>query len=147
MTDVHLFQTDDGGEIRSENGQVDTNDGLETAVYLSLFGGNESDSGLEADDPRQWWGNVGETDPARHYRSQTQHLLRSIPATSENLRRVEDAARNDLAWLVEIATRVGATASIPAVNQVRIVTPIEIDDRRYDFVFTEAWRRSVERGQ
>lgn len=140
MTDVALRHEPDGGEIESVAGQVVVNDGLETAVYLSLFGGNEQDSGIEGDDPKQWWGNLSEPEAARRYRSETQHLLRSLPATSSNLRRVEDAAGRDLAWMVgTIAKSAEATATIPALNTVQIDIAIVIDDRRFEFRFTESW--------
>ena len=46
--DVLLFQTVDDGEINIENGVVEMSGGLETAAYLSLYGGNEDDDGREA---------------------------------------------------------------------------------------------------
>ena len=97
--DVKLFQTDNEGDITVRDGVVEMGGGLETAAYLSLFGGNEDDDGL-ADNPKTWWGNLDEIDPAKQYRSETQNLLRGIPATSGNLRRIEDAASRDLAWFI-----------------------------------------------
>ncbi len=142
MTDVRLFQTENGGEIECVNGQIILNDGLETAAYLSLFGGNEEDSGLTATDSLQWWGNVWEQDPADKFRGETQFLLRSLPATSGNLRRVEDAANRDLSWLVDrkLARSIEVAASIPALNRILIKPRIVIDDREYSYVFTQAWR-------
>ena len=85
--DVSLRQTDDGGEITVVNGVVEMSGGLETAVYLSLFGGNEDDDG-RADNPQTWWGNLAENEPERQYRSETQHLLQALPATTGTLIRV-----------------------------------------------------------
>lgn len=146
MTDVRLFQTENGGEIEIVNGQFVMNDGLETAAYLSLFGGNEEDSGLTATDSLQWWANAWEQDPADKFRSETQFLLRSLPATSGNLRRVEDAANRDLSWLVDrkLARSVEVTASIPKLNTISLRIVIVIDDREYNYVFTEAWRATVQ---
>ena len=79
MSDVLLSQTADGGEITVANGQVALTGGLESAVYLSIFGGNDSDSGQESTAPKQWWGNLDEPDPAGRYRGQTQYLLRALP--------------------------------------------------------------------
>jgi phage gp46-like protein len=94
-------------------------EGLETAAYLSLFGGNEQDPGETATE-EQWWGNVGETQPARIYRSETQYLLRSIPAVPSNLRRIEQAALRDLQWMVDegVARSIGVTTHIPGLNRV-----------------------------
>jgi phage gp46-like protein len=141
MTDVSLYQTADGGEITIENGQPVMDDGLATSVYLSLFGGNEQDSGREGDNPREWWGNKFEADPSRTYRSETQFLLRSIPSTSGNLRRIEDAASRDLAWMVdEIADSVTVAVSVPALDTVRIEIEVVVNDQKFAFAFTEAWK-------
>lgn len=141
MTDVRLFQTNDGGEVSFVNGSpVLSQDGYESAVYLSLFGGNEKDSGIDGDKPRQWWGNLSESDPARTYRSETQNLLRSLPATAGNLKRVEDAANRDLAWMLEdVADAVVAQVSIPRLNAVQIDISVEIDGTRAQFTFGQPW--------
>jgi len=126
VTDVLLRQTDDGGDLVCENGLVLLTEGLETAVYLSLFGGNEDDPG-QGDLTHQFWGNLLETDPARAYRSETQYLLKSLPLIPANLRRVEQAAQRDLQWLLDTgnATSIEVTASIPALNRMQIDVAIE----------------------
>lgn len=118
--DVWLFHMGDGGEIEIVNGEVTRGSGYETAAYLSLFGGNEDDSGLPADKSKQWWGNWSEPDPARAYRSETQYLLNTLPATTGNLRRLQPAAENDLAWLVDKghAKSVSVAIGMPAINHV-----------------------------
>ena len=128
MTDVRLHNTEDGGEITVENGRFEMSDGLEASAFLSLFGGNEDDSGLDADAERQWWGNLSESDPTREYRSETQYLLRSLPLIPANLRRFEDAAKRDLGWMVpSVASAVAASATIPALNTVRLEIAINED--------------------
>lgn len=122
MTDVLLRQTNDGGDITVENGLTLMSDGLETAVYLSLFGGNLDDGGDPASEREQWWGNVDEPDADRRYRSETQHLIESLPTVPNNLRRIEQAAARDLDWMLGagILKSIAATASIPGVDQVRL---------------------------
>lgn len=121
MTDVLLRQTNDGGDITAVAGLLAMSDGLETAAYLSLFGGNEQDPG-DADSTEQWWGNIGELEPARRYRSETQYLLRSLPAVPANLRRIEEAASRDLQWMIDsgLVKTIAASASIPELNRVQI---------------------------
>lgn len=125
MTDVLLRQTPDGGDITIEGGLLLMSEGLETAAYLSLFGGNEDDP-AEADRTLQWWGNLLETEPERAQRSETQYLLRSLPAIPVNLRRIEQAAARDLQWMLdtETAQSVAVEATIPAVNRVSIALVI-----------------------
>lgn len=139
-----LFHTADGGEIEIVGGLITMSDGLETAVYLSLFGGNERDSGIEGDAPLQWWGNLTEAEAARQYRSETQHLVRSLPAIPANLRRIEDAVMRDLAWMDgEIARGIEALASIPARNRVQIDLNVEVaGGTKHTFQFAIEWGTS-----
>lgn len=142
--DVLLQQTNDDGEITVVNGVTEMTGSFETAAYLSLFGGNEDDDGREGN-PKTWWGNRGETDPARRMVSETQYLTKSIPATSANLRKIEDAAKRDLAWFVDtgIANTLEVVASIPALNWASIVVTIEALGEETEFTFTENWKAGV----
>lgn len=137
MSDVLLRQTNDGGEIAVENGLVLLSDGLETSVYLSLFGGNQDDGADVASERLQWWGNVDEPLVERRYRSETQHVLRALPAVPRNLRRIEQAASRDLAWMVEqgIAQSVEVAATIPTLNRVRVEVSIVTLTQQIQLVF------------
>lgn len=142
--DVLLFHTDDDGEINVVDGIVEMSGGLETAAYLSLFGGNEDDDGRDSN-PATWWGNIDEIDPARQYRSEAQHLLQSIPATTGNLRRVEDAAARDLAWFTQtnVASSVTVAATIPGLNKIKLTINIEAVGEESSFEFVENWKASA----
>jgi phage gp46-like protein len=121
VTDVLLRQTNDGGDITIQGGLLLMSEGLETAAYLSLFGGNEDDPG-DTDTTLQWWGNLLEAAPERAYRSETQALLHALPAIPANLRRIEQAASRDLQWLLDTARASSVTveATIPAIDRVAI---------------------------
>lgn len=147
MTDVLMHQTPDGGEIDITDGVVALSPGLESMAYLCLFGGNEDDDGSDGN-PLQWWGNFDETDAARVQRSETQHLLKSIPATSGNLQRIQKAAERDLQVFIDenIATSVDVSVNITALNTVSIVIDISaIDGQRSALEFVEAWNVSITR--
>ena len=137
--DVKLYQTNDDGDISVTNGLIEMSGGLETAAYLSLFGGNEDDDGISGN-VETWWGNLSETEKSHKYISETQNLLESLPITSANLLRVEDAAKRDLAWFKDegVATNVSVTASILGLNMIKLT--VNIDQERYEFV--ENWRAS-----
>ena len=139
--DVLLFHTPDGGEIALEGGLVVFTGRLDTAVYLALFGGNMDDDGSPSS-PYSWWGNLSEADPANQYRSETQYLLRGIPATSGNLRRVERAAVRDLASFKtkKIASSVSVSATIPALNTVKLAVHVEAEGQEYLFEYVENWK-------
>jgi phage gp46-like protein len=138
--DVKLFQDIEvDGEINVSDGFVEMSSGLETSVYLSLFGGNEGDSGA-AEDSLSWWGNIGEVE-SQQYRSRTQFLLRSIPAISSNLLRIEDAVNLDLKWMLtdKVASTIDVDVSLTALNRINITINIEARGRRERFNFTENW--------
>lgn len=139
--DILLYQSNDNGEINAAAGLIEMSGGLETAAYLSLFGGNEQDDGRQ-DNPRQWWGNLDEAQTENQYRSETQYLLRSIPSIPANLRRLEEAAKRDLAWFVSAraATSVSVSASMPGLNQVRIVVHLNIEGDPAQLEFVENWK-------
>lgn len=138
--DILLYQTVDDGEINVENGVIEMTGGLETAVYLSLWGGNEDCNGLETC-PFSWWGNFDEQDRSKKQISETQYLLRSLPAISNNLQRIEEAAGRDLKWLLDekIVSSIVIAVSIPALNQIKII--INIDGNIFEFV--ENWKATA----
>lgn len=140
MTDVRLRHEPDGGNIESINGRITLSDGLENAVYASLFGGNERDAGTDATSALEWWGNKLESASSRKLRSRTQYLITKLPLVPANLLRFEDAASADLAWLksIGVASFVGVTASIPALNTLSLAARIEVNDQVYDFAFTRS---------
>ena len=142
--DVLLCQTNDDGEINVEGGIVEMSGGLETAAYLSLFGGNEDDDG-RPDNPFTWWANIDEVDPSREYRSETQNLLQALAATTGNLRRVEDAANRDLAWFTQnnVASSVSVSASIPGLNKIKLTIDLEAVGEESRFEFVENWKASA----
>lgn len=142
--DVLIFQTVDGGEVEIVGGRVTGDSPPATAAYLSLFGGNELDGNIESTDHLQWWGNLIEDDESRHYRSETQHLLRAIPAVSGNLRRVEQAAARDLAWMkADLDAVVTAVASLPALNRLRLDITINIRGLVYQYSFVNLWQAAT----
>ena len=142
--DVQLFNAPDGGDIQVSGGIVSMDGGLETAAYLSLFGGNKNDDGSQ-DNSRTWWGNLSETGTVKQYRSETQNLLDRIPLISGNLIKVQLAAERDLAWFIDtkVASSVIVSATIPALNTIRIVVGIEAFGEQSQFTFTENWNSTV----
>jgi len=142
--DVVLYQTTDDGEIEVVGGVVTMSGGLETAAYLALFGGNEQDSGRPGD-RAEFWGNLSEPDPVRHYRSETQYLLNTSPAIPANVQRINDAVRRDLSFFVDenIASSIGVEVTIPGLNTVKIVITIEADGDESEFEFVENWKSTL----
>tara|TARA_R110000796_G_scaffold237188_1_gene357071 strand:- start:703 stop:1263 length:561 start_codon:yes stop_codon:yes gene_type:complete len=139
--DVLLEQLAEDGGIEVIEGLVTMSGGLETAAFLSIFGGNDDDDGRH-DSSQQWWGNFSEPDTSKQYRSETQFLLKGIPLTSGNLRRIEDAATRDLAWFKseKIASTVEVRASVPTVDRLQLDIRIEAFGEESEFRFVENWK-------
>lgn len=138
--EVLFFQTPNGGEIVSASGLIEMTGGLESAAYLSLFGGSQEDDG-RPDNAKTWWGNIGETEVAKQYRSETQNLISSLPMTSGNLSRIEKAAGRDLAWMVpRAASEVTVFAQIEGVKSLKLTVDITAEGEESRFEFVENWK-------
>ena len=130
--DVLLFQTTDDGDIKAENGVIELTQSFETAVYISLFGGN-----FEG----EWWGNADINDPAFKQVSQTQIMIEGLPAITGNLIRIKEAVEADLKWMIDknIASSVLVSISIPALNKIKIVVNVKAEGEMTQFEFVENW--------
>lgn len=126
------------------NGITVTTGRFETATVFSLFGGNFEDDGRPGN-RQTYWGNFLETEDARKLVSRTQHILESLPATSSNLIRVEEAARLDLAWFLDlnIASSVTVVATIPALNRIKLTVTITAQGEEHQFSFVENWKATA----
>lgn len=145
--DLLLFTTVDGGEFDIEGGEPRMEVFLYTAVYLSLFGGNKNDP-VGDDDKYSWWGNRDETDPVYQYRSRTQNIMDSLPATSANIRRIEEAAFADLAWIKEgrICDELNLGAQLTGQNPKRLemLVIVTANGEQHTFQFVENWLAAAE---
>lgn len=138
--DVLLFQEDDGGTIDIESGLVLMTCGFETAAYLSMFGGDDEDDGT-SDSAVQYWGNLLTTEPSEQYRSETAFLLQTLPLTSANLLRLQDAAERDLQWFLDdsIASEVTVVVTATELNRVNFDITIAAIGEQSNFTFTQNW--------
>lgn len=152
MTDIALIWDDATfcGDLAIEGGQLVTDDGLRTAIMISLFTdarAADDDALPEADaDRRGWWGNafpIDAADQADELGSKLWLLERS-KATAEALRQAEEWARAALQWIVR--DRIAAGVDVQVERQDDGPTPrlalAVILDRpngparsRYDFVW------------
>jgi len=139
--DILLYQTTDNGEIEFADGFLTMTEGFETAVYLALFGGNFDDDGRDGGS-LEWWGNLITTEPTEQYRSETQNIVEGLPVTSGNLRRVEDAARRDLSFLLSrsIASSVDVSARVLGRDTLELNIVILAEGEESRFSFVENWR-------
>jgi len=123
--DLLLKNTLDGGDIELTDDDLFVSDqGFDTAIYLSLFGGNELDNGSDSTKPKTWWGNLTETDnPERKIISHTQFIITGLPATPANLNKLKEAIKADLQWMVNelIIDTLNITVTIATKSRVNII--------------------------
>ncbi|MBQ3462310.1 MAG: hypothetical protein IJH36_04230 [Clostridia bacterium] len=118
--DVLLVSTPDGGDIVVEDGLIQDCRNFDTAVYLSLFGGNRND--LDGRPKETWWGNlISGTKRNEWMQSEFGAMVTGLPLTSGNLRRAGEAAKRDLQWIQADAGADDITVRLSA-EQARRVT-------------------------
>jgi phage gp46-like protein len=130
MTDAAMVMTENGGELVLSGLDLARDDGLETAVIISLFTDRRASAEqipmeLPQDDLRGYWGDISNTTTS----DQTGSLLwllareKQLPQV---LGRAQQYCREALAWMVEdlVATRVEVAAEFVAQGWMLILVDI-----------------------
>jgi phage gp46-like protein len=154
MSDVALIN--DTGfkfDLRLKNGDVEFDEGLETALSISLFSDRrvtEEELPQGAESRKGWWGDMVPDVDQDKIGSKLWTLARS-KRTLETLRRTEDYAREALQWLLEdgVASNVAVTAEFHGdVSEGRWVLGVVIsrpsgEDSRFQVLWDE---QKIKRG-
>lgn len=142
MSDIALDVVDNCFDIVVEDGDLKADDGLETAVAISVF----TDKRIEddelpdlEDDKRGWWGDSLPDVPNDQIGSRL-WLLERGKRTTEVLRRSEDYIEESLQWMVEdgVASSVISTSSYDSSGQLVSETDIArpaADVERYQILW------------
>ena len=131
MADISLnFKTDLTIDLTIENNDLQTDEGLETAVLISLFTDSRPENtkiNLPSgrDDLRGWWGDQFLEESTDQTGSELWLYLRG-KRTNQTIKNIEDACKNALNWLIidGIAQSVNVTTIIE--NQFDVLIQIEI---------------------
>lgn len=142
MADAALVMTENGGDIVLEGLDLARDDGLETAVIISLFTDRRATpeqlpAGTSADDLRGYWGDVGSNDQTGSHL----WLLSREKQTPQTLARAQQYCREALAWLMEdrIATRVEVGAAYVATGWMQIDIAIDRPDGLIQYRYNYEW--------
>lgn len=130
MTDAAMVMTENGGDLVLAGLDLARDDGLETAVIISLFTDRRAVAEqipveLPQNDLRGYWGDISSTGLS----DQTGSLLwllareKQLPAI---LGRAQQYCREALAWMIDdlVATRVEVTAEFVARGWMLILVDI-----------------------
>lgn len=124
---------------------LELDEGLQTAVVISLFTDRRADEGDVlpglGDDRRGWWGDAFPLVAGDKIGSKLWLLARE-KQTPAALGRAEQYAREALAWLVEdqVASRVDVTASAPSRGVLQLDVSIQRPKKRpVQYRFSKAW--------
>lgn len=118
--DIYLYETEDGGEISIVNGEPVMDAGLESAVYISIFG-HESVT---------WWGNEylkkAERMECRFY-----PYIKSTGKTISTLNKAKELLKQDLTWLIDekIADRIVIDIYSISITHISVDINILKDER------------------
>tara|TARA_R110000803_G_scaffold162194_1_gene225802 strand:+ start:15212 stop:15664 length:453 start_codon:yes stop_codon:yes gene_type:complete len=121
MSDIGLFQINRCFDIVVESDDLKPDDGLETAVAISVFSDKRvtSDDLPEfATDKKGWWGDMFPEVPNDKIGSRL-WLLDREKTTNETLRRSEDFIKESLTWMLEdgVASDITVQSSYDDNNQ------------------------------
>lgn len=126
--DLAIQETGDGGDVIFKGGDLVMTNGIFNMVYLALFGGNIEQTTSEANDPSgdkkqrfDWWGNsvVFQDQSERQMNSLFERSLVDTTLTSAGISRLEEIAKQDLAFLSDYA-QVSVSISLEGHNRASI---------------------------
>lgn len=130
MADAAMVMTENGGALVLAGFDLERDDGLETAVIISLFTDRRASpeqipSELPQGDLRGYWGDISNASPS----DQTGSLLWLLAREKQLPQifgRAQQYCREALAWMMEdlVATRVEVTAEFAAQGWMLILVDI-----------------------
>jgi len=144
--DLLLLDTLDGGDIKLIDDVFISDTSINTAVYLSLFGGNKDDNG-KVKNKFTWWGNTltGVSENEKIV-SRFQAVIFGLPMSTKNIQEAETAAAMDLQWIIDegIGDEVNVSGSAIARNKFKLKVNITAKGKNiYENDFSMPWQAGV----
>lgn len=132
--DILLEDTENGGQISVINGLIMPDKRFTTAAFLSLFGGNYDDMG-RVDNNKTWWGNRFNNTPENEkIVSRFQSITKQLPLNVKNINLAEQAAKDDLNWMIQenIADEISVDITAESKTRINLVIVIKKDGSLID---------------
>lgn len=135
MTDIHIYESGNGGELSLKNGDIESTDGLFNMPYLAHFGGNVEASTTgneqEGEERMDWWGNQF-LEEQHQMNSTLEKSLCEIAITSAGLARIERDAKKDLEFISELGD---ASCEVSASGLNKIIISDKINQSKVDIIW------------
>lgn len=129
MADAAMIMTESGGDLSLQGFDLERDDGLETAIIISLFTDRRATAEqippeLPQDDLRGYWGDINNSSV-----EQTGSLLWLLTREKQLphlLGRAEQYCREALAWMIEdlVATRIVVAAEFSSMGVMLLTVDI-----------------------
>jgi phage gp46-like protein len=144
--DLLLAETPDGGEVAIENELFACDRSFNTAVYLSLFGGDKDDNG-KVKNSKTWWGNTLDgTQENEKLVSRFQAVISGLPMTAKNIQEAESAASLDLKWITDegIAEKIKVSGRAVTLSRFALRVDIQSGGKSiYENTFSLFWKAGI----
>ncbi len=143
MTDVALNIINGCVQLKLENGDLAKDDGLETAILISLFSDRrvtDEELPVGISDKRGWWGDLFPTVQGDKIGSKIWLLERRGKVNNATLAEIESFATDALQWLLEdgVASSVEVIASLGDNNDINLsikITKNDSSQNRFLFIW------------
>ncbi len=133
MGDIRLCNNHISGEIEVQNGAPVTDDGLSTAVFISLFSGSKG----------EWWGNLLSSDIDYQYGGEFEKLAQGAVITTDSVKLMVGAILRDLEWMKRqgLVKEITVQPSISNINHVNFsLNIIRPDGGQENLKFSNNWK-------
>lgn len=126
MSDIQLRLTEHGIDFALDQGDLAVDNGLETAVLISLFSDRESDDSNAIDTHSGWWGDLTLDHHNDHIGSELWTLSRET-LTPRTVIRAKAIVEDALQWLIDdaVADKVTVIVAISPQKQLDIRIVVE----------------------
>lgn len=150
MSDFALKYCGETFDLSIEKNDLALDDGLESAVIVSLFTEKRvrpEELPFPETDRSGWWGDMFSDIEGDEIGSKL-WLLRREKQTQETALRYQDYAREALQWLIEdgLAETVTTLATFPAMGQVDLLVTIQKPQGKVSFKYKITWDAEKARG-
>lgn len=127
MSDIYLQSSNGIADMVIINGLPQLTDGLDNAVYLSLF-------------MLDYWGNsISEED--EKYNTEIPKIMAEQNLTNQTRLDIIEAGKKSLAWMVEkgIASNIDVVAEIPSIGRLNLAVTIKELGQDVNFAYGLNW--------